>query len=90
MSSKKNTSSFFKMTMFILCISFFVFIFFIFKKDKKYLQVEKPVTTTSVVVEEAVVGRVTHNNSGVSDNQNGPVTIGLNLDGISFNLKNSK
>jgi len=94
MASNKGTSLIFKLAMsilaFVLCTSLFFMINW--KKDgEEHVQVKRPVATAKVVVKTGVANRVVRDLGATSDsNSNGPVTVGLNLDGISFDLKNSK
>jgi hypothetical protein len=84
MASNKGTSTLFKVVMSFLVLVAIAMLVFAFKKDEK-----QPVNVTTKVVAKKVVSSRVVRDSVVS-NENGPVTIKLNLKDISFDLKNSR
>lgn len=90
MTSNKGTSSTFKLIMSLLFSVMVIIFFFGLKKDEPK-RVEKPVTTTKVVVKNGVANRVVRNSVVEGDlNPNGSVTMKLDLGDLGFDLKNSK
>ncbi len=84
MTSNKGTSTLFKVIMSCLVLMVIVMLFYAFKSEQKQLTD----VTTKVVAKKVVSSRVVRDS--VVSNENGPVTIKLNLKDISFDLKNSK
>ncbi len=89
MPSKKKNSMFFEMLMSILVFIFFTLLFFGLKNDKDSVRVKKHVTMAEVVVKKEVASRVIRD-SVVDSKANGPVTVKLDFNDLSFDLKNSK
>lgn len=90
MASNKETSSTFKLIMSFLFFVMVIIFFFGLKKDEPK-RVEKPVTTTKVVVKKEVANRMVCNSVVENDSKsNGSVTMKLDLGDLGFDLKNSK
>jgi len=93
MASKKERKIF-NLVMSVLVLILLILLFLMFKEEennKKNVQVKEPVTTMKIAVKKVVANRVVRDDGVKSDsNSNGPVTVGLSLGGISFDLKNSK
>ncbi|MDD4803720.1 MAG: hypothetical protein PHN69_00950 [Candidatus Pacebacteria bacterium] len=94
MASNKEISPIFGLAMSILLMILCTLLFFMInwkKDDKGHTQVSKPVTTAKVVAKTEVASRVVRDLCDTRDsNSNGPVTMKLDLGGMSFDLKNSK
>jgi hypothetical protein len=86
MASNKGTSTLFKVVMSFLVLVSIGMLFYACKREQKQLKD----VTTKVVAKEVISSRVVRDNVVSNKDENGPVTIELNLKNVSFDLKNSK
>ena len=86
MASNKGTSTPFKVIMSCFILMVIAMLFYAFKSEQK----QSTDVTTKVVAKKVISNRVVRDDVVSNQNENGPVTVKLNLKDISFNLKDSK